>query len=90
MTVAVKLQTEGVIVLPRELRRKYGLKEGATFTVIELGEGAFLFVPGTSHLAYFGDKVAQVMEEEGVSLDEMLEGLKEERERYYQEHYGKA
>ncbi len=90
MGVAVKLQAEGVIVLPRELQRKYDFEEGSMFTVIDLGEGALLLVPGKSNLARFGDKVAQIMEEEGVSLEEMLEGLRKERERYYREHYEKA
>ena len=37
-----------------------------------------------------GDRVAQLMEEEGVTLDEILEALDEERERYYQERYVKS
>jgi hypothetical protein len=33
------------------------------------------------------DRVAQIMAEEGISLDEILTVLNEERERYYQERY---
>jgi hypothetical protein len=34
-----------------------------------------------------GDRVAEVMAEEEVSLEAMLEALDEERENYYREHY---
>jgi hypothetical protein len=36
-----------------------------------------------------GDRVAEVMAEEEVSLEDMLEALDEEREDYYREHYAR-
>ena len=35
-------------------------------------------------------RVARVMAEEGVDLEEMLEALDQERELYYREHYVQA
>ena len=37
-----------------------------------------------------GDEVARLMAEEGVTLEEMMETLDQEREAYYQEHYVQA
>lgn len=86
-TLTVQLRKKGTITLPAGLRRKYGLSEGDTFTLIDLGDGSFLMKPGTSIPAQLGDKIAEVMRQEGVTLEEMLQGLEEEREAYFRERY---
>jgi bifunctional DNA-binding transcriptional regulator/antitoxin component of YhaV-PrlF toxin-antitoxin module len=77
----------GTITLPAALRRRYDLKQGDVSTLVDLGDGSFLLHPGISHVARFGDQVAQMMTEEGVSLEGMMEALDQERERYYREHH---
>ncbi len=67
------MRKKGVITVPVELRRKYGLAEGEIFTFVELGEGAFMLTPGSSELARLGDKAAELLREEGVSLEDLLE-----------------
>ena len=86
-TVTVQLRRKGVITLPIELRRRYSFNEGDVFTLVDLGDGSILLTPGVSRVAHYGDRVAQAMNEEGVTLEEMLEVLAEERETYYREHY---
>jgi len=89
MTTAtnIQLRSKGTFVLPKRLRQKYGFQPGDVFALVDLGEGAFVLTPQVSSLAALGDKVAGVMEEEGVALEEMLDSLEQERERYYREHY---
>lgn len=89
MTVAanIQLRSKGTFVLPKRLRQKYGFQPGDVFALIDLGDGAFVLAPQVSSLAVLGDRVVEVMEEEGVTLKEMLEGLEKEREDYYREHY---
>lgn len=88
MTVqTVQIRRKGVITLPIELRRRYGLQEGDVFTLLDLGDGSFILTPKVPQVARLGDRVAQLMEEKGISLEEMLEALDQEREAYYQEHY---
>lgn len=89
MTTAtnIQLRSKGTFVLPKRLRQKYGFQPGDVFALIDLGEGAFVLTPQVSSLAALGDKVAGVMEEEGIALEEMLDSLEQERERYYREHY---
>jgi bifunctional DNA-binding transcriptional regulator/antitoxin component of YhaV-PrlF toxin-antitoxin module len=89
-SVTVQLRGKGVLTLPVSLRRKYGLDEKDVFTLEDLGDGSFLLIPQVSRVARLGDRVAEVMGEEGVGLEEMLRALEEERERYYQEHYVQA
>ena len=85
--VNIQLRRKGVLTLPVNLRRKYGLEENDVFTLEDLGNGSFLLVPQVSRVARMGDRVAEVMAEEEVSLEEMLQALDEERQEYYREHY---
>jgi bifunctional DNA-binding transcriptional regulator/antitoxin component of YhaV-PrlF toxin-antitoxin module len=89
-TITVQIRRKGVITLPVELRRQYNLDEGDVFTLVDLGDGSFLLTPRVSQVARLGNQVAQLMEEESVTLDEMLEALDQERETYYQEHYAQT
>jgi len=89
-TMTVQIRRKGVITLPAELRRQYDLDEGDVFTLVDLGDGALLLTPQVSQVARLGNQVARLMEEEGVSLEEMLETLDQERETYYQKHYAQA
>jgi len=71
------------------LRRKYDLDENDIFTLEDLGDGSFLLIPQASNLARLGDRVAEVMAEQEVDLEDMLDALDEERKTYYREHYGR-
>jgi bifunctional DNA-binding transcriptional regulator/antitoxin component of YhaV-PrlF toxin-antitoxin module len=87
VSTTLQIRTKGSLTLPVELRRKYGLNEGDIMTLVDLGDGAFVLYSGVTAVDRLGDRVAQLMAEEGVSLDEVLEALDEERQRYYQERY---
>jgi bifunctional DNA-binding transcriptional regulator/antitoxin component of YhaV-PrlF toxin-antitoxin module len=88
-TNTIQVRKKGNITLPMELRTKYGVDEGDIFTLIDMGDGSFLLTPRISQVNRLGDRVADILSEEGVSLDDLLNTLDDERERYYQEHYVK-
>jgi AbrB family looped-hinge helix DNA binding protein len=85
--VTIQIRRKGVITIPIEMRRKYNLGEGDVLTLEDLGEGTFLLLLGPSSVANRGDRVAQMMEEEGVDTETVLQALEEEREAYYRDHY---
>ena len=86
-TMNIQLRRKGVLTLPVSLRRKYNLDENDVFTLEDLGDGSFLLIPKVSKVARLGDRVAEVMAEEDISLEDMLEALDDERQDYYREHY---
>jgi bifunctional DNA-binding transcriptional regulator/antitoxin component of YhaV-PrlF toxin-antitoxin module len=88
--VNIQLRRKGILTLPVSLRRKYNLDENDVFTLEDLGNGSFLLIPKISKVARLGDRVAEVMAEDDVSLEDMLEALDEERQDYYREHYDQA
>ena len=86
-TNTIQVRKKGSITLPMDLRTKYGVDEGDIFTLIDMGDGSFLLTPRISQVNRLGDRVADILGEEGVALDDLLNTLDDERERYYQEHY---
>ena len=88
--VNIQLRRKGILTLPVSLRRKYNLDENDVFTLEDLGNGSLLLIPQVSKVAHLGDRVAEVMAEEEVSLEDMLEALDQERENYYREQYDQA
>ncbi len=85
----IQVRKKGTITLPVDLRAKYGVDEGDIFTLIDLGDGSFLLTPRISQVNRLGDRVAEMLKEENISVDDLLSTLEEERERYYQERYAK-
>ncbi len=85
--MTVQVREKGVITLPAALRRRYAIDSGDVYTLVDLGEGALLLVPGFSEVARLGDKVAHMLSEHNLSPEDILQALDEERERYYAEHY---
>jgi bifunctional DNA-binding transcriptional regulator/antitoxin component of YhaV-PrlF toxin-antitoxin module len=83
----VQLRQKGVFTLPADLRQKYNLRPGDLFTLIDLGDGAFVLSPKVSTLARLGDQLADKLEEEDVSVEEIMQTLDEERQHYYRERY---
>lgn len=88
-TNTIQIRKKGSFTLPMDLRAKYGVDEGDIFTLIDMGDGSFLLTPRISQVNRLGDRVAEILDEEGVSLEDLLSTLDDERGRYYQEHYAK-
>ena len=89
VSTSLQLRSKGALTLPAELRRKYDLNEGDIITLIDLGEGSLLLTPIIPQIDRLGDRIAKTLNKEGVSLDEILTVLNEEREQYYHERYAK-
>ena len=84
---SIQIRGKGTVTLPIELRRKYGLDEGDVITLIDLGDGSFLLTPIVTQVDRLGDRVATIMAEAGITEEEVMTALDEEREHYYQERY---
>jgi bifunctional DNA-binding transcriptional regulator/antitoxin component of YhaV-PrlF toxin-antitoxin module len=83
----VQVRGKGGITLPIELRRAYQVDEGDVYTITALGDGSFLLTPGSSKVQQLGQRIVDEMVASGVTLDDLLAALDDEREAYYREHY---
>jgi bifunctional DNA-binding transcriptional regulator/antitoxin component of YhaV-PrlF toxin-antitoxin module len=88
-TKTIQVRKKGNFTLPMDLRTKYGVDEGDIFTLIDMGDGSFLLTPRISQVNRLGDHVAEILNAQDVSLDDLLNTLDDERRQYYQQHYAR-
>jgi bifunctional DNA-binding transcriptional regulator/antitoxin component of YhaV-PrlF toxin-antitoxin module len=89
MDITVQVRERGVITLPAELRQKYKIENGDIFRLVDL-EGVFVLTPMVPMVPELAHEIEQARLEAGLSVEELLQGLREQREHYYQEKYGSS
>ena len=85
----VQLRQRGVITLPKPLRDRYGLKQGDALRLVDL-DGTFVLTPMVPMVPELAREIERLRSEAGLSTDELLAGLRRERERYVRETYGEG
>ena len=78
MGTTVLMRQRGTITIPAKIREKYDFEDGMPFTVVDLGEGVLVLAPKTSRFPELSAEFTRQIEEAGVSLEDLLEGLQEE------------
>jgi len=81
---SVRLRERGQITIPQAVRDNLGVGEGDILTLLQVGQVVML-VPKQPQVPRLADKIAGLMEEEGVSLADLLQGLKDEREAIWRQ-----
>jgi len=87
MDSTVQVRQRGTFTLPADLREKYGIRPGDTYRVVDL-DGIFVLTPLVPMVPELAREIEKIRMEAGLSIDDLLIGLREQRERYYAEHYG--
>ena len=83
----MRVRDRGQVTLPAAIRRALNLGIGDRFSIIQIDDMLVLtrkklVVPEPA------DKVARILEEDGVTLDDLLVDLEMQRHKYYEEMYG--
>ncbi len=86
MEAAIQVRKRGVLTLPSELREKYAIGEGSIFRLVDV-DGTFVLTPMSPLVPELAREIERARLEAGLSLEELLQGLREQRQRYYQEKY---
>jgi AbrB family looped-hinge helix DNA binding protein len=86
MEETIQVRKRGVVTLPADLRQKYNIEEGDTFRVLDL-DGLFVLTPMVPMVPELAREIEAMRLGEGISIQELLKGLREQRERYHQEEY---
>lgn len=84
MSITVQVRGRGVLTLPASLREKYGIEEGDTFQVLDLN-GILVLTPMVPLVPELAQEIEKARLEAGLSTEELLSALREQRERYHQE-----
>lgn len=89
MNATVQIRQRGTLTLPAELRAKYRLKEGDTLRIVDL-DGILVLTPMTPMVTELAREIERMRLAAGLSMEELLATLREQRERYHAEHYADA
>jgi hypothetical protein len=81
-----RLRTDGSLVLSRRTVRKASWQPRQEVVVLPIGDALFL-VPRQSVVLEASQAISKVLAEDGVTQDQLLADLVEERRRYNREHY---
>jgi bifunctional DNA-binding transcriptional regulator/antitoxin component of YhaV-PrlF toxin-antitoxin module len=87
MDIMLQVRDRGVITLPAELRAKYSIENGDIFRLVDL-DGVFVLTPLVPMVPELAREIEKARLEAGLSIEELLQGLREQRERYTAEKYG--
>lgn len=78
-TFPIRMRSRGQITLPREIRDDLEIDEGDTLYLVQIEDMLFL-TPKRLRVTELAEKIAASMEEQGVTLADMLQDLEEIRE----------
>ncbi len=86
MSETLQVRKRGVVTLPAELRQKYNIQEGDSYRVLDL-DGIFVLTPMVPMVPELAREIEKARLEAGLSVEELLKSLRQQRERYYRETY---
>ena len=84
MSATVQVRSRGVMTLPASLREKYNIQPGDTFRLVDL-DGLFVLTPMAPIVPELAREIEKARLEAGLSTEELLAALREQRERYHRE-----
>ena len=84
MDTAIQVRQRGTLTLPAALRDKYDIKQGDTFYLVDL-DGVLVLTPMVPLVPELAREIERLRTEAGLSTEELLDGLREQRQRYTEE-----
>ncbi|NTV80180.1 MAG: AbrB/MazE/SpoVT family DNA-binding domain-containing protein [Candidatus Aminicenantes bacterium] len=82
-----QIRERGQLTIPKEIREKGALYDGEAVTIIPVGD-SILVTPKKLGLDEARREIRKLIKRAGITLDDLLDGLKEERAKQYEETYG--
>ena len=80
MAKVIQMQQRGSVTIPTEIRKRYQLDEGDPLTLVDLGEGIFIS-PKRSVLPKLVGEIEKIRLKYNVTLEELIQGVSEQRDR---------
>jgi len=86
--VTAEIKARGQLTIPKKIRDASHLEEGEEVSIIPVGD-SIIITPKRLELNEARRQLKKILKGSGLSVDELLKGLKQERESLYTEKYGK-
>jgi bifunctional DNA-binding transcriptional regulator/antitoxin component of YhaV-PrlF toxin-antitoxin module len=87
-SITAEIKSRGQLTIPKKIRAVTRLEEGRVVSIIPLGESV-LITPQKLELEEARREMRRILKASGLSAEDLLQGLKEEREKLYRETYGR-
>lgn len=81
------IRERGQLTIPKEVRDKGALYDGEAVTIIPIGD-SILVTPKKLGLEEARREIRKLMKRAGVTAEELLQGVKDDRTKLYEETYG--
>jgi len=81
-----EIKPRGQLTIPKRIREKSHLEEGQIVSIIPVGD-AVIITPKRLELDEARREIRRILKASGLTAEDILEGLKEEREKLFQETY---
>ncbi len=88
MDSTIQVRKRGTFTFPAELRKRYNINSGDTFRLVDL-DGIFVLTRMVPLVPELAREIERARLEAGLGLEDMLKALREQRERYTAEKYGR-
>ena len=83
-----EIKGRGQLTIPKKVRQQGHLEEGQVVSIIPVGD-AVIITPRRLALDEARNEFKKLLRASGCSVEDLLAGLKEERQELYRETYGK-
>jgi len=87
--LTTEIKSRGQLTIPKKIRVMGYLEEGQVVSIIPVGD-AVIITPKKLELDEARREIRKLLMASGLSAEDLLTGLREEREKLYQETYGKT
>ena len=86
--LTTEIKSRGQLTIPKKIRVMGHLEEGQVVSIIPVGDSVII-TPKRLELDEARREIRKLLKATGLSEEDLLNGLREEREKLYQETYGK-
>lgn len=87
MTTTLQIRQRGTLTLPSTVRERYNIQTGDSFRLVDL-DGVLVLTPLAPLVPELAREIERIRIKAGLSVEEMLADLRDQRERYVVEKYG--
>ncbi len=85
--LTTEIKSRGQLTIPKKIRVMGHLEEGQVVSIIPVGDSVII-TPKRLELDEARREIRKILKATGLSVEDLMAGLKEEREKLYQEIYG--
>jgi AbrB family looped-hinge helix DNA binding protein len=86
--LTTEIKSRGQLTIPKKIRIRGHLEEGQVVSIIPVGDSVII-TPRRLELEEARREISKILKASGLSVEDLMTGLQEEREKLYQEAYDK-